>query len=317
MEFKDYYGILGVSRAATAEEIQKAYRKLARKYHPDVNREPGAEARFKEIAEAYEVLKDPEKRQRYDQFGAAWNARQQGGPPPPGWEEFQFDLGDLGFGPNSQFSSFFEMLFGYPFEGEVRGRPGEWTIWTTGRKRGARPGANRETVLRLPLEEAARGGLKELQLELPDGTRRQLRVNLPRALREGQRVRLPGQGESGRAGGARGDLLLEIQLEPHPHFDLKGDELHTRLEVPCWEAALGGEVQVNTLNGTARIRIPAGSSPGQKLRIRGKGYPRADGSVGDLIAELVITAPQPQSERERQLYRELQELARKRGPGTS
>jgi curved DNA-binding protein len=309
LEFKDYYAILGVPKTATAEEIQKAYRKLARKYHPDVNREPGAEARFKEIAEAYEVLKDPEKRKRYDQFGAAWNARRQGGSPPPGFEEFHFDLKDLGFGPGSQFSSFFEMLFGYPFEGEVRGRPGRWTIWGSDAPRGARPGANREVVLRLSLEEAARGGIREIHLEFPDGTHKQLKVNLPPGLRDGQRVRVPGQGEAGRAGGASGDLFLKIRLEPHPEFELRGEDLFTRLEVPCWDAALGGETQVQTLNGTARIRIPPGASSGQLLRIRGKGYPKPDGTFGDLFAELKVTAPAPRSERERQLYRELKELA--------
>lgn len=312
MEFKDYYATLGVSREASFEEIQKAYRKLARKYHPDVNRDPGAEARFKEIAEAYEVLKDPDKRKRYDQFGAAWNARQTGTPPPPGFEEFSFDLGDLGFDPGGKFSSFFEMLFGHPFEGEVRGRPGEWRVWTTGRGRGARPGANRETVLRLGLEEAARGGLRELDLQLPEGTVRRLRVNLPKGLRDRQRIRLPGQGESGRAGGAPGDLLVRIHLEPHPRFQLEGEDLHTRIEIPCWDAALGSERLVETLDGTVRVRIPAGARSGQKLRIRGRGYPRPAGGQGDLIAEILVTAPPPRTERERQLYQELRGLARER-----
>jgi curved DNA-binding protein len=317
VEYKDYYKVLGVAREASAEEIQKAYRRLARKFHPDVNKDTAAEGRFKEVAEAYEVLKDPEKRAKYDRFGAAWKAREQGGQPPPGFEEFTFDFGGANpFGQGaSGFSQFFEMLFG---EAARRaGRSGQGGTWTTiineGRGGWARPGANQEVHLKLGLEEAARGGVREMAIQTADGATRRIRVNLPKGVRPGQVVRVPGQGESGHGGGAAGDLLLRVELHPHPKFHLDGKDLQTTLEVAPWEAALGSEAEIETLDGRVRVRIPPGTSSGRRIRVRGRGYPAgSSGEPGDLYAEVRIVVPEKISERERALYGELKDAARNR-----
>ncbi len=317
MNYKDYYQTLGVERGAAADEIQKAYRKLARKFHPDVSKEPDAESRFKEISEAYEVLKDAEKRTKYDRFGQAWNARGSGGAPPPGFEEFSFDFGNQSGAPfeggASGFSNFFEMLFGQQRAGGAE-RPifGSWQ--GDGRGAWARPGANQEVSLRLGLEEAARGGVRELALNDPaSGETRRLRVNLPKAVIAGQTVRVPGQGGSGRSSGPAGDLLLRIELLPHAKFRLDGRDLITTLEVAPWEAALGGEADLATLDGPVRIRIPPGTSSGRKIRVRGRGFPAAQGSEpGDLFAELKVVVPEQLSAKERALYEQLREASGER-----
>lgn len=314
MNYKDYYQTLGVERGATADEIQKAYRKLARKFHPDVSKERDAEKKFKEIAEAYEVLKDGEKRAKYDRFGQAWSERGSGGAPPPGFEEFTFDFGGAGGSPfeggASGFSNFFEMLFG-----QQRAAGGErqaWGAWEgDGRGAWARPGANREVVLRLTLEEAARGGVRELALtDAATGESRRLRVNLPKAVTAGQTVRVPGQGGSGRGNGPAGDLLLRVELQPHERFRLEGRDLVTTLDVNPWEAALGAEAELATLDGRVRIRIPPGTSSGRKIRVRGRGFPAAQGGEpGDLFAELRVVVPEKISDRERSLYEQLREAS--------
>jgi curved DNA-binding protein len=312
LDYKDYYRTLGVERGASAEEIQKAYRKLARKFHPDVNREEGAESRFKEIAEAYEVLKDPEKRSKYDRFGQAWNARQSGGAPPPGFEEFSFDLGGTPFGAGgSGFSSFFEMLFGQAARARAQAPGGGWGSWSAeGRGGWARPGANQEVVLRVPLEEAARGGLRELAIAAPDGPSRRIRVNLPKGIRPGQTVRVPGQGEAGRGGGPAGDLHLKVEILPDSRFRLEGRDLHTTVEVTPWEAALGGEADLATLDGRVRVRIPAGTSSGRRIRVRGHGFPGGrKEEPGDLIAEIRIVVPQKLTAREKELFEQLREAS--------
>jgi len=308
VEYKDYYKTLEVSREATPDEIQKSYRRLARKFHPDISREANAEARFKEIAEAYEVLKDPEKRQRYDQYGQAWNARTSGAAPPPGFEGFGFDFGahqgsPFGTAP-SGFSSFFDMLFG-----QGAGGGPAWGTWKgEGRGGWARPGANQEVTLRLRLEEAARGGVRELALLQPDGETRRVRVNLPRGVRPGQTVRVPGRGEGGRGGGPAGDLLLRVELLPHPDFRLEGKNLVTTLEIAPWEAALGGEASVRTLDGHVRIRIPAGTSSGRRIRVRGHGFPPGkSGEPGDLLAEIRIVVPEKLSAKEKELFEKLRD----------
>jgi curved DNA-binding protein len=315
VNYKDYYQTLGVERGATADEIQKAYRKLARKFHPDVSKERDAEKRFKEIAEAYEVLKDKEKLAKYDQFGRAWSERGSSGAPPPGFEEFSFDFG--GGSPfesgGSGFSNFFEMLFG-----QQRGSGGErpaWGAWQgDGRGAWARPGANREVELRLTLEEAARGGVRELALtDAESGETRRLRVNLPKAVTAGQVIRVPGQGGNGRGSAPAGDLLLRVDLLPHSRFRLDGRDLTTTLDVAPWEAALGGEAELATLDGQVRIRIPPGTSSGRKVRVRGRGFPAAKGEEpGDLFAELRVVVPEPASERERALYEQLRDAAGER-----
>jgi len=314
LDYKDYYRVLGVDRSASADEIQKAYRKLARRFHPDVSQEPDAELRFKEIAEAYEVLKDADKRAKYDRFGQAWKAREAGGAPPPGFEEFRFDLGGApfggGFAGSSGFSSFFEMLFGQAAPGGAGN--GGWASWGGGEGRGgwARPGANREYGLRLSLEEAARGGVRELTLADGAGEPRRIRVNLPQGVRAGQVVRVPGQGGAGRGSGPAGDLLLRVEHDPHRRFRLDGRDLQTTLDVAPWEAALGGEAELPTLGEPVRVRIPAGTSSGRRIRVRGRGFPGGKGEeAGDLIAELRVVLPEKLSERERALYESLREAS--------
>jgi curved DNA-binding protein len=320
LEYKDYYAILGVKKDASQDDIQKAYRKLARKLHPDVNKAPEAEVKFKEIGEAYEVLKDADKRQKYDQYGSAWKRAQQTGAPPPGWEGIHFDFGDLGgmggmggqggFG-GGEFSSFFEMLFGggrrgargAGFGGQGFGGQGFGQDF-----RGA--GNDTEATIALSLEEAVRGGKREITLTDPStGQRKTLSVKIPEGVRAGQRIRLGGQGQPGMGSGPAGDLYLKIEIEPDPRFRVDGAHLHTTVAVSPWEAALGGDAEVQTLDGTVRVKIPAGSSSGRKIRLRGRGLPQAGGEKGDLLAEVRIVIPEQLSERERELFEQLAEAS--------
>ena len=282
--YRDYYELLGVERGASEAEIRRAYRKLARQYHPDINKEPGAADRFKEISEAYEVLRDPDKRARYDRLGANWRA----GEDVSGAQGFS-GFGDQGgvrveFGDEADFSDLFEGLFG-------RRRSRGFTT----------RGADHEAVLELTLEEAAAGGRRQLQL----GDGRSCDVNIPAGVRDGQRIRLAGQGGQGQAGGPAGDLFLRVRLKPHPRFTLKDRDLHVDLPVAPWEAALGATVDVPTLNGSARVKVPAGSSSGRRLRLRGQGFPPPGGGSGDLYATVQIRVPKRLSERERDLFEQL------------
>jgi curved DNA-binding protein len=313
LDYKDYYATLGVKKDAGQEEIQKAYRKLARKYHPDVNKDPKAEIKFKEIGEAYEVLKDPEKRQKYDQFGSAWNRARQTGAPPPGWENVHFDFGGGGFdfgdlggmgGGGDRFSSFFEMLFGGGGPGGRRGAgaagPGGFGGFAP------QAGGNSEATLPLTLEEALRGGTREISLTDPNtGQRRNLSVKIPAGVRSGQKIRLAGQGGQSFGGGPPGDLLLKVEIQPDPRFRVEGSDIHTTVAVSPWEAALGGEAEVDTPTGAVRVRIPAGSSSGRKIRLRGRGLSQAGGEKGDLLAEIRIMVPERLTDRERELYEQL------------
>lgn len=312
MEFKDYYATLGVPKTASQEEIQRAFRKLARKYHPDVNKAPDAEEKFKEINEAYEVLKDPEKRAKYDRYGAAWKAAAQGGTPPPGAEEFHFDF-DFGGGEGAfardfgGFSSFFEQLFG---TGRFGTRAGRRASGAQGWEWVAR-GADQEAQISLTLEEAAQGGRREISLTDPHtGETKSYVVNIPKGIRPGQRIRLAGQGGKGTGGSPPGDLYLKVQLLPHPRFRLEGRDLYTTLALTPWEAALGGEVSVPTLDGTVTVKIPPGSSSGRKIRLRGKGFPGANGEAGDLYAEIKIMVPEHLSTEERELFEKLARVSR-------
>ncbi len=309
MDYQDYYKTLGVDRKADRSEIQKAYRKLARKYHPDVNKTPEADARFKEITEAYEVLKDKKKRAKYDQFGSAWKQAQSTGAPPPGFEDIFSSFGGAGgarsaggFGGSGGggFSSFFEMLFG----GDAGGAGWQWSGASQ-----AAPAADHEAAISLSLDQAARGGSRELSINDPTtGRAKKLRVRLPRGVRTGQRIRLAGQG-GGNAQGARGDLYLKIDVLPHPRLSLDGDRLTTELRVAPWEAALGTEAEVETLEGPVKVRIPPGSSTGRKIRLRGKGFPTGPETAGDLIAEIRVVLPSDISDEERALYQQLSELS--------
>ena len=333
MDYKDYYAILGVKKDAPDDEIQKAYRKLARKFHPDVNKAPEAETKFKEIGEAYEVLKDPDKRQKYDQYGSAWKRAQQTGTPPPGWEgHFDFGQGGGGFGGAGagDFSSFFDMLFGggrpgargrgagfQGFGGQGFGGQGFGT-------QGFGGGGDTEATITLSLEEAVRGGKREITLADPGtGQRKTLSVRIPEGVRAGQRIRLAGQGQPGINGGQPGDLYLRIEIEPDPRYKVDGANLQTTVAVTPWEAALGGDAEVQTLDGPVRVKIPAGSSTGRRIRLRGRGLPQAGsagsggssgsasdgGNRGDLLAEIRIVVPETLSERERELFEQLAEAS--------
>jgi len=323
LDYKDYYATLNVKKDATQEEIQKAYRKLARKLHPDVNKDPQSEVKFKEIGEAYEVLKDPDKRKKYDQFGVDWKRAQQTGAPPPGWEGVHFDFGggqgfegfDFGGmgGGEGGFSSFFEMLFGGGAPGRRGARRGGFGASGFGGAFGGGAGGDSEAQISLTLEEAARGGTREITLADPStGQRRTLSVRIPEGIRPGQKIRLAGQGQPGLDGGQAGDLLLKVEILPDPRFRIEGSDIHTTVPVTPWEAALGGEAEVETPTGRLRVKIPAGSSSGRKIRLRGKGLAKAGGAKGDrgdLLAEIRVVVPETLTDRERELFEELAEAS--------
>jgi curved DNA-binding protein len=298
--FQDYYETLGVPRDASVEEVRRAYRKLARKYHPDVNKEPEAEDRFKQISEAYEVLRDEDKRARYDRLGANWKAGQDVSGA-PGFEQ-GFGAGDgAGFGDvrvdfgGGDVSDLFEGLFG-------RGGRQSWGASTGAGANGfSMPGADQEALLELTLEEAAAGGKRRISL----GNGRDFEVTIPRGVRDGQRIRLAGQGGAGIGRGQSGDLFLRVRLKPHQRFRVEGRDLYVDLPVAPWEAALGSEVSVKTLSGTARVRVPAGSSSGRRLRLRGQGLPNANGPAGNLYAVLAIHVPKRLTKDERELFQQL------------
>ncbi len=301
--YHDYYETLGVPRDASADDIRRAYRKLARKYHPDVNKDPGAEDRFKEISEAYEVLRDEDKRARYDRFGANWRAGEDVSQ--AGGFDGAFRQGN-GFGDvrvefgGGDFSDFFEGLFGARARRAPRGGAGR-----AGPRGFSMRGSDHEAVLELTLEEAARGGKRRISL----GDGRDFEVEIPRGVRDGQRIRLAGQGEGGVGGGPAGDLFLRVRLKPHPRFRVKGRDLYLDLPVAPWEAALGAEVPVHTLEGTARLRVPAGSSTGRRLRLRGQGLPTADGKAGDLYAIVAVHVPKKPTKEEREAFERLAEVS--------
>ncbi|MEO8277212.1 MAG: DnaJ C-terminal domain-containing protein [Thermoanaerobaculia bacterium] len=335
MDFKDYYKVLGVARDATPEEIQKAYRKLARKYHPDVSKEKGAEARFKEVSEANEVLKDAEKRAKYDQFGTAWKQREQSGGSGapggagsagggasgfPGFEGFEGFSGASGDFGGSGFSNFFEMLFGQNARAGSGGSGSSGSFGgfggsSTGRGGWARPGANQEVALPLSLEEALAGGVRELQIgDSQGGENKRIKVNFPRGVRSGQTIRVAGKGEAGQAGGSAGDLFLRVEILPHPRFRLEGRDLMTTLEVTPWEAVLGGEAEIRTLDASVRVRVPAGTSSGRRIRVKGRGFPAGSGAsggkeAGDLYAEVRIVVPESPSEEEKSLFSQLAKVS--------
>jgi curved DNA-binding protein len=297
--YKDYYKTLGVDRNASEKEIKSAYRKLARKHHPDVNpNDKAAEERFKEISEAYEVLSDSGKRARYDQYGQYWEQVKVGGQPggqaPPGWEGFDFgdfDRGRAGVGPESGFSDFFEMLFG-------QGRAGRG-----GRIRHApSKGRNIEADLDISLEEAFNGAKKVFKL---DG--RTIELTIPKGVKDGQKMRLAGQGEEGPGG--KGDLMIRMRLRPHQTFTRKDDDLYMELPVDYITAALGGEAQVPTLSGRVTMKIPATTSGGKSFRLPGQGMPRMNKKErGDLYAKVRIQIPEPITDKERELLDQIRKV---------
>lgn len=306
MEFKDYYKILGVGREATGDEVKRAYRKLARKYHPDVSKEADAEAHFKEVNEAYEVLRDPKKREAYDRLGSNWKSGQEF-TPPPGWgSEGGFDFGRAGFGDGSagSFSDFFEMLFGGAAAGGAgRARRGAGGWGGAMRVRGSDERARIEVTL----EEAFRGSTRALQLQVADpavggrGVRsRSLKVKIPAGVVQGQQIRLGGQGGPGVGGGENGDLYLEVDILPHRLFRVEGRDVSLNLPVAPWEAALGARVPAPTLDGKVDLVVPAGSQTGRKLRLKGRGLP--GDPPGDQYVVLQIVVPPADSDAVRAFY---------------
>lgn len=335
---KDYYEVLGVGRSASADEIKTAYRKLARKFHPDLN--PGdkaAEERFKELQEAYDVLSDTENRKLYDQHGENWKAvKQGGGPPPPGWEGSRGTRGptaggvnfeDFDFGSLSGAGGFdiFEEMFGGA-RGSARAGPGRRSSW----------GQDVEAELELSLEEAHRGVRRTLQMQVAEicptcrGTgvvdenktcqtcrgsgqvlkSKTLEVNIPAGVRDGSTVRLAGQGGPGLNGSEPGDLYLHIRLRPHPQFTVRGDDVEVELPIAPWESVLGTRVEMPTIDGQVEMTIPAGAQSGQRLRLRGQGLNKRRGGRGDEYARLKVVTPKEASTEERRLYEELRNVSR-------
>ena len=293
MKYKDYYKVLGVERKAGEDEIKKAYRKLARKYHPDVSKEPNAKEKFQEVSEAYETLRDKEKRAAFDSLGSH-RPGQDFRPPPDWFDRFgsgrQEDLRDV------DLSDLFEQMGIF---GRAQGRRGGFG------RNVPLPGEDYETPVRITLDEAFRGAEREFQLE-----GRSIRARIPKGAVDGQRLRLRGKGGPGMNGGPAGDLYLQIVLEPHPLFKTRGHDLEIEVPISPWEAALGAPVEVPTLEGRVTMKIPPGSKGGQKLRLAGKGLPKPGGSAGDLYALLDIAVPSTLTEREKKLFEELRETSR-------
>lgn len=295
MEFKDYYRILGVSRDAPLERVKKAYRKLARKFHPDVSKEADAEPRMKEVNEAYAVLSDPEKRAAYDRLGQDFRPGQEFRPPPDWDAGFEFSGHDFSRSEAADFSEFFSELFG---------RSGRWG-GTGGRAAGRN---DHHAKILLDVEDALLGATRQISLRVPklDASgrvtldTRTLNVKIPRGIQERQAIRLAGQGTPGDAGGASGDLLLEVHFRPHPRLRVDGRDLRLALPVAPWEAALGAIVNVEMPAGALRVRIPEGAQGGQALRVRGQGL--AADPPGDLYLDLRIVVPPADSPRARELY---------------
>ncbi len=312
MKYKDYYAILGVARGASADEIKKAYRKLAQKYHPDVTKDPKGEEKFKDITEAYQTLKDPEKRAAYDQLGSSYRPGQEFRPPPDWEQHFGGGFAPGGGAAGAGGFSFDDLDLSDLFEGLAARRRG-------GRARADMPipGADFEVNVHLSLDEAFRGTQVDLNVSMPaydaQGRMRHapktIKARIPKGATDGQRLRLRGQGGKGANGGRDGDLYLNIALHPHALFRPDGHDLYLDLPLAPWEAALGTSVEVPTLDGAVNLKIPAGTRAGGKLRLAKKGLPKPGGGEGDLYAIVQIVNPTVLSERERELYRQLGEAS--------
>ena len=297
MQYKDYYKILGVKREASEDEIKKAYRKLARKYHPDVSKEKNAEDKFKEVNEANEVLSDKEKRAAYDNLGSYQPG--QDFRPPPGW-------GGQGDFSNMDFGDLFSQVFGGAGPARRQGFGGRGF---------SQAGQDYEVALEITLEEAYQGAEKSLQLEVPEHSPqgfmmrvpRTIKVRIPKGATEGQRLRVPGKGGSGQHGGAAGDLYLRITFLPHTWFKPSGHDVTLDVPLTPWEAALGTSVEIPTLAGKVRLKVKPGSRSGQKVRLAGKGLPKPGGGHGDLYAVFQIATPEALSDKERALFEALQQ----------
>ncbi|MBA3881149.1 MAG: J domain-containing protein [Chthoniobacterales bacterium] len=314
VQFRDYYETLGVSKSATADEIKSAFRKLARKHHPDVAKDKkAAEEKFKQINEAYEVLSDPIKRQKYDQLGADWNQPGGGFQPPPGWGRQQAGGGTPFGGGNggvefefggTGFSDFFEAFFGGGRAQSGFGRGG-----FAGREATAERGSDVEADIMVTLEEALHGSKRTVSLRRSSSSKvESYTVRIPRGVHEGQRIRLAGQGEAGARGGKSGDLFLRVRMARHPDFTVEGSDLVHELELDLWQAVLGTELEVPTLEGKARMKIPPGTPQGQRFRLRARGLPNSSGSRGDLYVVIELCVPKKLTDRERELWTHLAEF---------
>jgi curved DNA-binding protein len=303
---RDLYETLGVSRTASSSEIQRAYRQLARQFHPDVNSDPAAEDRFKEIGEAYEVLSDPDKRRRYDAYGPDFRHVPEGAGVPPRGARARAGARSGAGGPAGAGRA---------------GGPDEGTWFSTGgadvdledllggmfggrRGWGPIPGADQEAVINLSVEDAYRGGPRTITLSGPSGTR-SYDVNIPAGVVDGQRIRLAGQGGQGSEGASAGDLYLAVRLAPDPRFRIDGRDVTTTLPVAAWEAALGASVTVQTPTGDKKLTVPPGTSSGRRLRLRGQGIPNPRGQAGDFYAEVRVMVPRTMSDDERRLFEQL------------
>jgi curved DNA-binding protein len=312
MEFRDYYEVMGVARDATQDEIKRAYRKLARKYHPDVSEDDDAEARFKEVGEAYEVLKDAEKRAAYDQLGANWQQGQDFRPP-PGWDEgFEFSgqgsrgpggdgfSGYGGYG-GEQFSDFFESLFG---QGQARGDFG-------GQREFHMHGEDRHARIAIDLRDSYEGATRSITLHAPEVTDdghvvtrdKTLNVKIPKGIRDGQKIRLSGQGGPAIGKGNAGDLFLEVEIRSDGRYRVEGSEVYLDLPVAPWEAALGAKINVPLPSGSVDLKVPAGSNQGSQLRLKGKGIPAK--TPGDLYVVLDVKLPPADSDEAKALYEKM------------
>jgi curved DNA-binding protein len=303
VEFKDYYNIMGINREATQDDIKRAYRKLARKYHPDVSKESNAEARFKEIGEAYEVLKDPEKRAAYDQLGTNWQSGQEF-QPPPGWNQgFEFHGGGFTQADASQFSSFFEALFGGGFATNRKQREYGFNV----------RGEDTHAKILVDLEDAYHGSIRTITLQHtelgPDGRpqikTRTLNVRIPKGIHQGQLIRLAGQGSPGIGKNNAGDLYLEVGFQPHSYYKVEGKDVFLELPVTPWEIVLGKTIKAPTPAGIVDLKIPPGTQTGRKLRLKGRGIP--GNPPGDLYIILQIVLPSADTEQARLLYQEMEQ----------
>jgi len=304
MEFRDYYEIMGVERDVTQEDIKRAYRKLARKFHPDVSKEADAEARFKEVGEAYEVLKDPEKRAAHDQLGANWKAGQDFHPPPDWNAGFEFSGGGFSGADSSAYSDFFASLFGQNVNSMGSGR--------THAGFHAR-GEDHHAKVLIDLEDAYKGATRSVTLRTPEvdnsghlvNKTRTLNVKIPKGVKQRQRIRLAGQGAPGLGEGEAGDLYLEIEFNPRGIYRIEGRDIYLNLPITPWAAALGATIKAPTPDGAVDLKIPAGTSSGRKLRLKGRGIP--SDPPGDLYVIPEITVPAADSDNAKDLYRKMEQ----------
>ncbi len=309
MEFKDYYKIMEINKDASQGEIKRAYRKLARKYHPDVSKEADAESRFKVLGEAYEVLKDPEKRAAYDQLGSNWKSGQEFNPPPDWNANYEFSGGDFASGGASAFSDFFESLFGRQNRGTYSGSQRQGSNFRS-------QGEDHHAKVMIDIEDAFHGATRAFTLHAPKLNShghlvtqdRTLKVQIPKGISQGQQIRLSGQGTPGTGGGEKGDLYLEVEFKPHSFYRAEGKNLYLDLPLTPWEAALGAKVKVPTPAGIIDLKIAADSGAGNKLRLKGRGIPGKP--AGDLYVILQISLPSGNTQKAQKFYRKMeQELA--------